>query len=118
MNTKKIERSYDIVNGPSKDLLFDACKYAYSKIAKIGLDFAVSAGYTMPRHDPSAAYTPVSMTDVVIGGIQHEDGSGENLNIHGFCKVAPRRGAEETKYCGFRAYYNTKTRNGRITFFE
>ena len=44
MNTKGIkikERSYEIVNGPNKDTLFDACKYAYSKTTKFAIDFGV-----------------------------------------------------------------------------
>ena len=32
---------YNIIAGPGKDLLFDTCKYAYTKDAKIPVDFAV-----------------------------------------------------------------------------
>ena len=40
MNTKTEtkERLYEIANGPSKDTLFDACKYAYSKNAKVTIE--------------------------------------------------------------------------------
>ena len=39
MNTKK-EKYYDIVAGPNKDALFDACKYAFSKTARLEVEDA------------------------------------------------------------------------------
>lgn len=124
MNTKRIEikeRHYEIVNGPNKDTLFDACKYAYSKTTKFAIDFEVAASYTMPRNHPGCAYVPMDMSDVTIHGIEHEDGSGESFNIHGICKVALHRSrlSNDAKLCcKFKAYYNAKTRTGTITFFE
>lgn len=121
MNTKRIEikeRHYEIVNGPNKDTLFDACKYAYSKTTKFAIDFGVAAGYTMPRNHPGCAYVPMDMSDVAIHGIEHEDGSGESFNIHGMCKAALHRSSDDAKFYKFKAYYNAKTRTGTITFFE
>ncbi len=120
MDTKKTEtkeKYYDIVAGPNKDTLFDACKYAYNKTTKFAIDFGVAVGYTMPRNHPGCAYVPMDMSDVAIHGIEHEDGSGESFNIHGMCKAA-LRGSSDTKFYKFKAYYNTKTRTGTITFFE
>ena len=49
MNTEKVkteEKRYSIETGPSRDTLFDACKYAYSKTTKFTVDFGVALGYT------------------------------------------------------------------------
>lgn len=121
MNTKRIEikeRHYEIVNGPNKDTLFDACKYAYNKTVKFAIDFGVAIGYTMPRNDPGCAYIPMDMHDVMIWGIEHEDGSGESFNIHGLCKAVLHRSSDDAKLYKFKAYYNAKTCTGTITFFE
>ena len=109
MNTNREERTYDIVGGPNKDALFDACKYAYAKDATVTVAFDVAFGYTMPKGHPSCAYMKMNVTDFVIAGIEHEDGSGDSFNIHGYCKCdAGDR---------FRAYYNAKLREGSISFF-
>ena len=121
MNTKKIkikERHYEIVNGPNKDMLFDACKYAYSKTTKLAIDFGVAAGYTMPRSHPGCAYVLIDMSDVAIHGIEHENESGESFDIHGMCKAALHGLSDDAKFYKFKAYYNAKTRTGTITFFE
>lgn len=110
---------YDIVNGPNKDTLFDACKYAYAKNSDITVDFAVAAGYTAPVSSHQAAYIPMSVIDIRICGIEHEDGSGESFNLKGYCSAnlssSGERGAVYKSY-GFVAYYNTKKRKGWISF--
>lgn len=112
MNTnQKKEKYYDIVNGPNKDTLFDACKYACIKGANIPLFFDVAAGYTMPKGHPGCANIIMPTSDFKIIGIENEDGSGESFNLHGYVK---RSG---TQY-RFKAYYNTKRREGSISFFK
>ena len=121
MNTKRTETKecyYGIVNGPDRDTLFYACKYAYSKTTKFAIDFEVVAGYTTPQNHPERAYVPVGMSDVAIHGIEHEDGSGESFNIHGVCKATLHRSPDGAKFYKFKAYYNAKNRAGTITFFE
>jgi len=116
MNTTAEKTLYDIIDGPNRDMLFDACKYAFSDTAKVEIRFAVAKGYTKPKSHPAAAFLPVRTKDVVITQIQHEDGSGESFNLVGFCKTDVERELE-FKPCNFEAYYNTKTRNGKISFF-
>ena len=124
MNTKKTEtkeKYYDIVSGPNKDALFDACKYAYSKTAKLTVEFAVAIGYTMPKNDPGCAYIAMAITDIMIYGIEHEDGPGESFNLHGYCKADLNSlGGNNVTYKSYRfkAYYNSKNRKGCITFTE
>ena len=121
MNTKKStieERCYEIISGPNKDTLFDACKYAYSKTARFAVEFGVAIGYTMPRGDPGCAYVPMNIHSIVIAGIEHENGSGESFNLHGFCKAALSLTDKTVKNYRFHAYYHTKTRKGTIVFLK
>ena len=119
MNTNKIIGTYDIVRGPSRDTLFDACKYAYDKGAKINVEFVAAYGYTMPKNDPTSAYVAIIARDIVVCGIEHEDGSGESFNIHGYCKISLKSSTDpEAQESKFRAYYNAKRRGGIIVFFD
>ena len=121
MNTK--EKRYDIVNGPSKAVIFDACKYAYSVNFKVSMKLGVAFGYTQPKDHPGCAYFPMSITDVKIVGIQHEDGSGFSFNLEGYCKadlISPQRKKSTPNYQSYRfkAYYDAKNRTGWIQFFD
>ena len=122
MNTEKTEakKCYEIVAGPSKDTLFDACKYAYSKTSKVTVDFAVPVAYTMPPDHPGCAYIPMNIRGIRICGIEHEDGSGESFNLHGYCRADLTSTSEDATYTFyvFNAYYNSKTRKGTIVFIE
>ena len=120
---KKEEVYFDIVSGPNKDALFDACKYAYNKTAKLDVDFTVIAGYTAPLGHPKRASIPMEVSDFIILGVGHEDASGESFNLCGRCranldivnKAASYSAAAPYK---FKAEYNTKNRQGRITFIK
>ena len=121
MNTRKTEakRYFDILNGPGRDALFDACKYACSKTAKLPIDLTVATGYTMPKDHPGCAYFKMPIADIRITGIEHEDGSGCSFNLHGYCKCDPDSlGGNNVilRSHRFRAYYNSKSRKGCITF--
>ncbi|MBR2587276.1 hypothetical protein IKE71_02790 [Candidatus Saccharibacteria bacterium] len=114
MNTN---RYYDIMNGPSRDTLFDACKYAHTKDARIPINFSVAASYTATRSCHNRAYVPMEMFSVNIFGIEHEDGSGDSFNLHGNCYVTLDTPKTYT-LCRFYSYYNTKTRKGCICFYD
>jgi hypothetical protein len=124
MNTKKTEteeKYYEIMDGPSKDMLFDACRYAYNRAANLTVNFSVAIGYTMPRKHPNCCYIAMPITHVRIVGIEYEDGSGERFNLHGYCMADlnsfVKRDVDYKPY-RFKAYYNSKKREGRITFIE
>ena len=120
MDTKK-SRCFDIVAGPNKDTLFDACKYAYSKTSKVLVNFTVAIGYTTPKSNPGCAYVAMAITDIKVIGIEHEDGSGESFILRGYCKanLSSFGGLNVTyKPYTFKAYYNAKSRKGSITFEE
>ena len=118
MNTK--EQNFDIMGGPSKDTLFDACKYAYSKTTKMIIEFDVASGYTQPPESKNCAYVKMQMADIKIAGIEHEDGSGDSFNLRGYCRanINPFGEVVSGRPYEFRAYYNTKTRKGHISFTQ
>ena len=118
MNTKKNSRSFDILNGPSKDLLFDACKYAHSKEVRINVDLTVAFGYTMPKNEAGAAYMRMAVSEIMIVGIEHENGSGDSLIVTGYCHADLDSMKGKLKPYQFRAYYNSKTRKGNIQFAD
>lgn len=118
MSTKnsETEKFFDIVAGPNKDRLFDACKYAYDNTTQIPIHFTVANGYTAPKGNPGCAYAVMFIKDVVISSIEHEDGSGENFNLCGYCNVDSVFIKDTPTHTSFRfrAYYNTRTRSGYI----
>lgn len=124
MSTEKTEpkeRYYNIVAGPNKDALFDACKYAYSDNAKLIIDFTVAIGYTMERKVSNRNCIPMAITDIKICGIEHEDGSGESFNLYGYCKADPEsidKSDVSYKPYRFEAYYDTRSRKGCITLIR
>lgn len=122
MNTtsKSATNCFSIINGPSKSVLFDSCQYAYSKDVKVYINFAIPQGYSNHSNDATKLYLPMQITDLVITGIQHEDGSGESFNLEGHCKVdidyhIRNDGVCRYQYRRFTAYYNSKSRKGTIT---
>lgn len=121
MNTSKsVTNCFSIINGPSKSVLFDSCQYACSKDVKVHIDFAIPQGYSSHDNDAIKLYLPMQITDLVITGIQHEDGSGESFNLEGHCKVdidyhIRNDGVCRYQYRRFTAYYNSKSRKGTIT---
>ena len=122
MNTtsKSVTNCYSIINGPSKSVLFDSCQYAYSKDVKVHINFAISQGCSSHSNDAIKLYLPMQITDIVITGIQHEDGSGESFNLEGYCKVdidyhIRNDGVCRYQYRRFTAYYNSKSRKGTFT---
>lgn len=113
-------KSFDIVNGPSRDTLFDACKYAYDSRNTVLVDFEIAVGHTLPQSNPESAYIPMKIKNIIIGGILHEDGSGVNLNLYGWCdadlEILKYQYAPRWKHYKFKCYYDSKHRKGKITF--
>lgn len=116
MGTTMMTECFDIYNGPSRDLLFDACKYAYDKGIKIPIDFKVALGTTRPKEEPTAAYVPMQIGDFSIASIEHEDGSGTSFNIVGFCKANLPINNDGYKSYMFEIYYKATRREGYIRF--
>ncbi len=113
-----INRMFDIVSGPNKDALFDSCKYFCNRNAAIPIEFGVAIGYTMPKGHPGCAYIPMHIKEIQICGITHENGSGESFNLQGYCLADLGSIGDKVNYTSyeFKAYYNSKTRKGTISF--
>jgi hypothetical protein len=111
--------TYKIVNGPSRSDLFASCERSYDKGTRINLEFFVTVGCTMPEGHPEGAYLELETSDFRISSIEHEDGSGHSFNLKGYCKANLTNifGKELIPY-KFEAYFNTKTREGHITFLD
>ena len=116
MNTKR--KNFNIVDGPNRDMLFDACKYARDKTVRIPINFIVAIGYGIPKNHPGFQ---MYVSDIKIASIEHEDGSGEKFNLRGYCKAdldSTVGNAETCTSYKFEAYYDTKNRSGCIMFSE
>lgn len=119
MNTNR--RSFEINNGPSRDLIFDAMKYSYDEGKVIPVNFLISVAYTAPLDDPGCAYVAAKLDSMTIESIEHEDGSGYSFNIEGHCRAALSAAAaihSGMTWYKFRAYYNARSRKGRIEFTD
>ena len=118
MNTEKT-RTYSIVDGPNRDLIVDAFKYAYDKDSTLPVDFSVAIGYTTKPGEPGCAYIKMAIKNIVIARIEHECGNGHSYNLFGYCKADLRSFGgvgKDYKDYSFTAYYNAKTRSGTISF--
>ena len=117
MNTKA--KKYDVIDGPNRDTLFDACKYSYDKNMRIQVGFTIAAAYTTSKKSGKAAYIPMDATDFRICSIGHEDGSGKSLIIQGYCKADVRPfGTGVYRTYKFDMYYHTGDRRGFVEFVE
>ena len=117
---KSVVNRYDIIDGPSKSSLFDACMYVYNKDAKIAVNFTISQGYSNDTNDATRLYLPLPVTNINITGIEHEDGSGESFILKGYCNadrdyLLRRDNTYRYRYSRFSAYYNAKNRKGTFT---
>ena len=117
MNNKSVASHYDIVCGPSKSALFDACMYVYNKDAKIDVNFTISQGYSNDTNDATKLYLPLPVTNIKITGIEHEDGSGESFILKGYCHVDKdyllrKENTYRYRYSRFSAYYDARSRKG------
>lgn len=111
MNT--IDKGYDIINGPGRDALFDAFKYAYDKTSVISVNFVVAISNIKTRSGESFK---IKTKGFKISSLEHEDGSGYSFNLQGYCEADTRLGSQvHYEQYNFKAYYNAKTRKGFIT---
>ena len=110
MNTERLVikkgDDYQIVDGPNRAMLFDACEYAFSD-SRLEFSFALKTNLFEIRNWR-------------IWSISHEDGSGHSFNLRGICEVDHRLAPGGTlfKPVRFEAYYDTGKRTGTLIFTE
>lgn len=117
-----INKIFDIVDGPNRELLVDSFKYAYDENVRIPLRFSIVLSERNESND-SHVYVPAKTKAWRITSLQHEDGSGQSFNIEGYCKayllpVYPSVGEVAYLSYRFKAYYSTKNRRGQIEMIE
>ena len=127
MNTKAKKSTYtfDVVCGPNLDRLLDSFKYAYDFNAKVPVTFVIAEHYTGKKGEPSCGFTQLEIDKIRINSIAHESGNDYSFELHGYCEAAlgdvyynatTKGYVKALVPAGFRCYYNTKTREGNITF--
>lgn len=105
--------TFNIVDGPSKDRIFDAFKYNENTEAFVSLRLRV-----LDHTRPSNGYHPhLDITEIAITGIEYGDLSGSVLRLKGFCKAALPDDDKMFPY-QFTASYNSKNREGVISFYD
>ena len=115
-----INGKFDIVYGPNKDALFDACKYAHNKETKIGIYFTIAeAGIvSLLKKDLGCTYKATTVSDIKIYMIGYED-DWDCFNMYGYCKVNLdyiENPNADCKSYHFEASYNARLRKGQISF--
>lgn len=121
--SKSVTYCFDIINGPSKSVLFDSCQYAtyaYDLSPKIDVNFAFSQEYSNHSNDATELCLSPFITYITITGIRHEDGFGESFNLEGYCQtdidyLLRKEDVHRFRCHRFSAYYNTKNRTGKFT---
>ncbi len=91
-----IRHTFDVVNGPNRDSLFDSAKRSQDKI-KIPVTFVSAQQHKY---------------DAIITSIEHEDGSGHSFNLKG-CLADPKLSRENSSryYIPFEGYFHCRARN-------
>lgn len=118
--TENGKKTFEITDGPSRDALFDACKYAFSENAKVNIEPKVVVESMRPL-GPGCGCMRVMMQikNVVVAGIWHLEESDEKFIFCGRCladlKAVSSKNAVYQRY-DYVANYNVKTRKGTISF--
>ena len=105
-----IKREFKITSGPNRDMLFDACKYAYDRRVKIPIQFVIT--HFAPT---SKNIVPKLVEDIKLIDIKHEKPDGDTFILQGFCKTDMYPLEPVNRIYRFNANYNTKKREGSIT---
>jgi len=101
-STFKRNTKYRIIDGPSRDMLFDAVKYAYDRGINILIEFEIEE---WDEQEQEWGYKG-RFVPTVINSIEHECGSGSSFNIEGHSMNEGH----------FEAYYSSRSRQGHVVF--
>lgn len=116
-NSGANEKTYRIFDGPSRDRLFDSCKYAWDSCSIVSLLFQVVVESCVCNSigDVSIDRKPLEMRNTTITGIEHKDTSGDIFKLKGYCFARLYGDPKPLRY-DFTAHYNTCNRLGSIFF--
>lgn len=116
MNTNEV--CFDILDGPSRSDIIHSFEYVFDKDSKIKVGFTTTGPKVVKVNDSGVVCAETvyglkapAFGDVSIVSISHDDHSGCNLDIRGYCGLQRDPHAE----IPFKATYNAKRRKGIIT---
>lgn len=101
--------SFTIVDGPTKNLIFDSLKYAYSDDEHITMCPTFSIDSKMRVGNVSSQLKVIHKINLKIVGLRHEDGSGHSLIFEGYITGGDVKCNKLVK-----GYYNARTKKGGI----
>ena len=88
-----------IEDGPDREMLIDAFKYAYDEEANSSINFILVGNSSFKDYD-----------HIKISGLDHEKGDGHSFIIRGYIYLRQGSSSESRQ---FIACYDTRTRKGR-----
>ena len=103
--------TYSITDGPTKNLLFDSLKYAYSDDEHITMYPTFSINSKMTVGSGASSLFIIHKINLKIVGIRHEDGSGKSFIFEGYVTGGDERYGRNKLVSG---YYNARTKKGNI----
>lgn len=106
-----MDSTFKITEGPSFDRLLDAFRYLCDGDADVAVRFDVS--YTAPAPGTASLIRPTR--NYAVESLAHINDSEHNLILTGTCESAQSLKDRYEPYY-FEAYYNSRTRKGRIRF--
>ena len=107
MNTRR----FDIIDGPNRDMIFEAMKYVFDDGVVIPIKFDIVSWYSMPPTTDGCTKALLNTKRIKIEEIKHIDETGHMLKLAG-CLEA-KLSTEFLPY-QFESLYNTATRKGSI----
>lgn len=103
-----IRKHIYITEGPSKDVLFDCCKYAYGdKRCQVVFTFHVS---TVKSTDDCDKFDTLFVRVLRITSITHKNSHGNSFYLEGFCEIWA------DTLCTFYAEYDAEKHEGTFRF--
>lgn len=102
-NSSLNEVVVNLADGPSRDRLIDAFKYAEDDKARVSVEFFTKSGERIL---------------IVPTMLEHEDGSGQSFNGHGYVTVDTIAGHKLYDKHIFFYFYTASDRHGYIKFKE
>lgn len=105
--------TYKISNGPNRDVIIDAFKYAYE--TKIPLKFTITKFHPELLDHPEYVVYELETKNIRITSIEHESGTGYHLNLAGFIDAKTDNDWHPFR---FEAFYNANTRKGHIKLIK
>ena len=118
MRPKKRDRIYTIFNGPDRDALYDAMKYAFDETSYIDIQFEFGAAYATNFAPQDYAKSLVETRKIRISSITHREGSGHQFTIMGCLEAKILPITKGFSLYSFVIIYDSKRHTGNIRLLD